>query len=336
MKLRLPLHPVLVGLILALAVAPMSLEAASKKQIFELQDPRGDDYGGGNLTYPIRTEFERGDLDVVAFRALRARGGTRFEVEFAGNVRTTERGAIDELGTDLTSVARHGFYTFNVDVYIDKDRVPGSGGVEMLPGRKAELQPEFAWDRAVILTPRPAVMNSALKRMWIRTLNEAVREEQGEEVMDDQAADKARAQAVRASLVESVFFPTQIRVRGREVSFFVPDEFLGGEADPSWAYTVVVTGADLISSFDLVAKAGFAPGVADNLMVVPVGPGSWRDRFGGGREDSPLQPPLVDIFVPSGTTQERLLSDFNSDVGRPARLPGIVPAEAAAESDDAP
>lgn len=331
MSLNRPLS-LAAAILLAAGLSPIlgSFDAAPKKQIFELKDPAGDDHGNGNLVYPVRTEFEPGDLDLVAFRAVQRKGGTTFEVEFSRPVKQPVRGAIDELGTDLTSVARYGFYTLNVDIYIDKDRVPGSGGTETLPGRKAVIDPAFAWERAVILTPRPAEVGSALKRLWIRTLNQAVREEAGEEVQDDRAAEQTRARAVRASLAENVYFPNQIRVRGREISFFVPDEFLGGKADPSWAYVVAVTGADLISSFDLVAKAGFAAGIAENLMVVPVGPGTWRDRFGGGRDDSPLQPPLVDILVPPGISQERVLGDFSSAAERPVVLPGVVPAEVAA------
>ena len=36
-----------------------------------------------------------------------------------------------------------------------------------------------------------------------------------------------------------------MRVSGRQVEFLVPTEFLGGVPEPSWAYTVLVTGADI-------------------------------------------------------------------------------------------
>ena len=35
-------------------------------------------------------------------------------------------------------------------------------------------------------------------------------------------------------------------------------------------------------------------------MILPVSPGRWHDRFGGGRENAAIQPPLVDIIVPKG------------------------------------
>ena len=56
---------------------------------------------------------------------------------------------IDNGGTLLTDIATLGFYTFNVDIYVDTDRVPGSGRTAMLPGRKAEVDPASAWEKAI-------------------------------------------------------------------------------------------------------------------------------------------------------------------------------------------
>ena len=78
------------------------------------------------------------------------------------------RRPIDDLGTQLTDVARFGFYNLNLDIYIDTDRVPGSGGVTMLPGRLAEIDPATAWEKAIILTPRPHDAQAELKRMLCR------------------------------------------------------------------------------------------------------------------------------------------------------------------------
>ncbi len=314
---------VLIALLLAAAVAPPgAAEAAGKDQIFELSDPRGDDHGDGRLIYPTRTEFQKGDLDLISFRARRQKGGTLFEATFANPIRVPQREAIDELGTQLTSIARQGFYTFNIDVYIDVDRQPGSGGVATLPGRKAELLPENAWDLAVILTPRPHEARGELRRLWLDALREDIRDP--DEPFDEETFDEVK-KTVPANLADRVFFPTNVRVRGQKISFFVPESFLRGEARPDWSYVVAVSGSNLVSSMDLVAKTGLAEEVRDNLMVLPVSPGSWRNRFGGGRENAELQPPLVDLLVPPGRSQEELLSDFTSS--EPVRLPGVVPAQ---------
>ena len=88
----------------------------------------------------------------------------------------------------------------------------------------------------------------------------------------------------------------------------------------------MVTGASLTESFDLSASVGLADETRANLGVIPVSPGRWKDRFGGGRDAAPLQPPIIDIIVPEGEKQEALLSDFDSRRGRPAVVPAVVPA----------
>jgi hypothetical protein len=62
-------------------------------------------------------------------------------------------------------------------------------------------------------------------------------------------------------------------------------------------------------------------------MIIPVSPGNWQDRFGGGRENAPNQPPLIDIIVPKGKKQETILSDFSGREKRPVVIQGVVPAE---------
>jgi hypothetical protein len=302
---------------LAVAAAP---PADAGKLIFEIRDARGDDHGDGRLVYPLRDEFERGDLDLLSLRARRQGKSTQFEATFANEIRVPERRAIDDLGTQLDTLARHGFYTFNLDIYIDMDRQAGSGGVSALPGRNANLA--NAWDRAVILTPQPAEARSQLRRLVVDAMSEALKE-------GDENADEARGRVrkeVPANLDERVFFPTRVRVRGSTILFTVPDSFLGGPAQPDWSYAVAISGADLMQSLDLAARAGLARESKENLMVLDIGPGTWKDIFGGGRDDEPLQPPLVDILVPEGERQEEILRDFDSDAGRMVELPAVVPA----------
>ena len=311
----------LLATILAVALPLTAVPPAfAGKQIFELRDARGDDHGDGRIVYPLRDEFERGDLDLLALRARREKGHTVFEATFANDVRVPERRAIDDLGTQLDSLARHGFYTFNLDIYIDMDREAGSGGVMALPGRNASLR--SAWDRAVILTPRPAEAKDQLRRLVVDAMSEAMRE--GDENVDE-VRGRVKKQ-VPAGLDERVYFPTRIRVRGRTISFYVPDSFLGGPAQASWGYAVAVTGHDLVQSLDIAARAGLARERQDNLMVLEVRPGNWSDFFGGGRDDAPLQPPLIDILVPEGESQEQILRDFDSARDRAVELPAVVPA----------
>jgi len=323
-------------LVLACALLGALPAAAAGRMIFQLDDPRGDDHGDGALVYPLARDFERGDLDLIAFSARRDGDGTLFEAIFARPVRTPEGEAIDQLGTQLADVARLGFYTFNLDVYIDLDREPGSGGVGMLPGRRAEVHPDFAWDRAVVLTPRPSTARGELKRMIARSVKQAVEEQPGTAGSEEA---EAQLEGLKARIPEDVetriFFPTRVQVRGPKVTFFVPADFLGGTAQPEWAYVVVVSGADIRQSFDLTSLIGVGEETRDRLMILPRGVGTWSDRFGGGRKGDELQTPLVDVVVPAGTTQERLLSDYDVRQGVPVRLPGVVPAAGGGETGKA-
>jgi hypothetical protein len=318
------MKPMRLATLLAFALAALAAPPADAgKLIFEITDPRGDDHGDGRIVYPLREEFARGDLDLISLRARKEKKSTVFEATFANDIKVPERRAVDDLGTQLDTLARHGFYTFNLDLYIDMDREAGSGGVNALPGRNATLA--SAWDRAVILTPQPAEAKGQLRRIVVDAMSEAMRvgDENADEVRDRVKKDVPR------DLDERVFFPTRVRVRGRTVSFSVPDSFLGGAPQATWGYTVAVSGADLMQSLDLTARAGLARETREALMVLEVRPGTWKDFFGGGRDEAPLQPPLIDILVPDGQRQEEILRDFDSDAGRMVELPAVVPAAAA-------
>jgi hypothetical protein len=303
----------------ALLVAP----AAAKKPIFTLTDPRGDDHGDGNYIYPGNRRIETGDLDILSFAAYDEGNGTRFEVTFAKPVKKPEREAIDELGTQLSDVARYGFYNLNLDIYIDTDRVPGSGGVTMLPGRQAEIDPATAWEKAIILTPRPHEAKSELQQMLMRTLNEDSK--RSNDLKDDEI--EALKKQIPLDIESRIFFPTEIRVLGSRISFFVPALFLGGIAKPTWAYVVASSGCDLLQQYDPNRALLSRKEELKSLMIIPVSPGNWQDRLGGGRENAPNQPPLMDIIVPKGKKQETIMSDFSGREKRPVVIPGVVPAE---------
>ena len=309
---------------LAVLAALLATPVFGRSALFTLSDPRGDDHGDGNLIYPLNEELDPGDLDLISLTARAEGDGTWFEATFAKPVRQPGAETIDDLGTSLASVARFGFYTINLDIYIDTDRVAGSGGVAMLPGRFAEIDRAHAWEKAIVLTPRPHEARGELKRILTRNLNEDIRK--ADSKLGDAEAAELRSQ-IPGDVETRIFFPSQIRVRGNKITFFVPASFLGGPAKDTWSYVVATSGANVLQSFDLSRVLGRDP-KDDSLMILPVSPGKWQDRFGGGRENAAIQPPLVDIIVPAGgKKQETILQDFDARGGRPVVLPGVVPAE---------
>ena len=308
-------------ILITLLAVPAS---AAKNAVFELKDPRGDDHGDGKYLYPDNNDSDRGDLDILSLAAFDEGDGTRFEVTFAKPVRKPQREAVDDLGTQLTDVARFGFYNLNLDIYIDTDRTPGSGGVTMLPGRLADIDPATAWEKAVILTPRPHDAQAELKRMLLKTLNEDSKRDDSD-LKDDEIEELKRQ--IPLDVESRIFFPTQVRVLGQKISFFVPARFLGGPAKPEWAYTVASSGADLLQSYDPTRSLLLNKQGTKSLFILPVSPGRWHDRFGGGRENAANQPPLIDVIVPKGKKQESIFSDFNARQKKPVVIPGVVPAE---------
>ncbi|MEK7317141.1 MAG: glucodextranase DOMON-like domain-containing protein [Candidatus Eisenbacteria bacterium] len=312
------------AVLVAAGAAPRAVAAPAA--LFTLGDPRGDDHGDGSLLYPLRDDLAPGDLDLVSLSARAEKDGTLFEATFARPVRVPGLEPVDAGGAALDRVARFGFYTFNLDIYIDGDRVPGSGRRAMLPGRKAEVDSMSGWERAICLTPRPYQAIESLRDMRLEAAKDSL--EKSAPRVD--AEDVARLKkAVEAEIESTVFFPTRVRVLGSRVRFFVPNRFLGGSARDTWCYVAAVSGADVGQRFDLGTSLSGSADFAKGLMIVPVAPGRSRQRFGGGRENDDLMPPLVDVLIAPGTSQEDALRDYDRKAGRPVRLRGAVPAEVA-------
>ena len=262
---------------------------------------------------------------MISFAARPEGDGTLFEATFARPVRKPDRRPVDEGGSSLDGIARFGFYTLNLDVYIDTDRMPGSGETAMLPGRRAEVDSAFAWERAICLTPSPYEAEQTLKRMWFDTARERLKQTLPH--VEDATEDSLR-QAIAADVKKRIFFPTRVRVTGSTIQFLVPGSFLGGPARATWGYVVAVSGADIVQRLDLGTTVGLKKKSAPELMILPVRTGRSEEAFGGGRSDDVLEPPLIDILTPPGVRQEAVLRDYDLRTGRPVRLPGVVPAEA--------
>lgn len=276
---------------------PALTVSAAERQIAALDDPAGDDHGNGELAYPLRNDFQAGDLDLLALRIVRIDDAYRFEARFRNPIRDPASVAGDSGPEPLSYFARRGFYAFNLDVYIDQDRVRGSGNTYTLPGRLASIDESHAWEKAIIVTPRPELMR--------RELIDAIVESEG-------ARDSNK---VAQRIDRSILFPTEIQVRKRIVSFVVPAAFLaGGRADTDWSMTAFVTGAktSIEADFDLFRSSGNK--LQDlTLGVMQPKPGRPRDTFGYSSIAAPG--PIVDLLAPAPLDQQYLLSGAAALVG---------------------
>lgn len=304
----------------AVLLAGCASVPATDAQLWTLTDPRGDDVGSGPLVYPLNPDYEKGDLDLVSLTAVRVPNGTQFEAEMARPIRVPERRTVDAIGTQLDQVAKLGFYTFNIDIYVDTDRVAGSGSTTTLPGRGVLVDPSTAWEKVIALTPDPAAARSELKRIVVRDERRREQAEGRKGIIEE-----AQRMELQGSVDEFVYFPTQVRVAGNRISFFVPDSFLGGEAKRDWSYLVAVSGADVINRLDQQNRFLTRNDPSESLVILPVTTGRPSDRFGGALQNDTYMPPLVDIIVPAGEEQKKVLSSYDADADQPAVLKGVTP-----------
>src|SRR5262245_52811421 len=98
---------------------------------------------------------ETQDHELILVSAKSHDDATIFEVTFAKPVKVPDDRVISQAGTTLRSYAPNGFYTFNLDIYIDTDRIKGSGKTSSLPGRNVQINPESAWEKIICLSPQP-------------------------------------------------------------------------------------------------------------------------------------------------------------------------------------
>jgi hypothetical protein len=275
-----PVLPVLPALLASLALLALPAfvppAAAQAAPLVDLEDPEGDDVGDGSLVYP-REGLVPGELDLRRLRVHAERDALRLEATFAQPIRDPASVKSQGLGNeDLSVFARRGFFAFNLDIYLDLDRRPGSGRTATLPGRGATLDAAHAWDKAIVLTPRPELMQRQLR----------------EAVPDDK------------ELADAVHFATDVRVRGRTVSFTVPRGFLGSLDAARWSLTAFVTAAKTTADLGLLASE---TGARAALGVLQPEPGLPERAMGyrGGKAPSTA---IVDLLAPDAGAQAAQLA----------------------------
>lgn len=278
--------PLFTALLLPLAVL------AQATPLLSISDPEGDDVGAGALVYPRDSAFEPGDLDLRSLRAFAEDGGIRFEATLRNPIRDPAGVKTRGLGSeDLSQFARRGFYAFNLDIYLDTDRVAGSGNTVTLPGRRAQFDPAHGWEKAIVLTPRPELMR--------RQLRDALA----------QSSANVPAAEVDATLERSVFFATAVRVRGRTVSFSVPASFIDAPALAGASITALLTAAKLSNEAE-VSLFGNAP--ANPLERITLGvaqPEAGRPELAMGySSDRAPTTAVVDLLSPDPRQQAAQLA----------------------------
>lgn len=307
--------------IAALALTPL-LALAQPAPLLSIDDPEGDDVGDGSLVYPREAGYANGDLDLRSLKVFDAGRELRFEATFANPIRhpSTMRGT--GLGSeDLSVFARRGFYAFNLDIYLVVDRRAGAGNTVGLPGRGVRFEPGSAWDRVIVLTPRPELM----QRQLAETLAKA---------------SPAPSGQVEATLERSVFFATDVRVRGRTVSFTVPTSFVDARALAGASLTALVTMAKPTIEADLAWPGGDGRPPLERLTLGVAQPEPGRPAMAMGyRAERAPATAVVDLLTADPRQQALQLAPgglLASADRAPRATVATMPAPAPAPAPAAP
>jgi hypothetical protein len=116
------------------------------------------------------------------------------------------------------------------------------------------------------------------------------------------------------------FFPSKVRVSGRQIEFQVPPEFLGDTPSKTWGYTIIVSGCDIE---DTGRPALFS--TTSTMMTLPVARGLQSSQWGIRGDVDEATPPIVDVLATDPEAQAKALDDYDMVAGRLAVVPGVAP-----------
>ncbi len=198
MKSRLQL---LAGVTVLLAAS-----AALAFDKIELKDPKGDDFGPGNYTYPTDGAFRAGYFDLLRVLVEDAGNEVRFTVDFNGRI-------TDEFASPRWAPPGNGFSHQLVHIYIDTDHKAGSGHMAGLPGTNVRFANDGGWEKCILIAPQG--------------YSQAVQE------VNKRAKDVAK----------DVIVPKSIKVKGKSLTFAVAKADLGTPA-PGWGWQALSHSSD--------------------------------------------------------------------------------------------
>jgi len=272
---------------LALALAALAgRAAAAPSPVVTFDDPARDATGPGSYQPPGDSQFQEGDFDLRRFAVLVDGDDVVFEVTLGAIVRLPEL----PQRTNLTPVQfLNGVYLQNVDIYLDTSRTE-AGATACIPGRRVAFAGQRSWESAVVLTPQPGPARAIIQ-------------------------DALGTQAGRVIVAEGVI------ARGRTLVARVPAAALGGPPQPSWGYSVQVSGARWERSYGVVDRLRDVH--EPDAFTMPVTTVREAFAFGGGPAGGRANPRVVDVLLPPGVDQQKVLGSYDAASGRLARVPFV-------------
>ena len=259
-----------------------------------LTDPSHDDFGPGAYTYPLGKHFPAGIFDVTRLQIHREGDELILSAHFRARPRMLKNLRLDREGTlDM--------FWQTIDIYIDTDGIEGSGITRSLPGRRFSFDSRSAWEKVLLISPRPHIFKSQLL-------------------------------LVDRKLARRVVAPRRVRLKGRKLTAHFSLEETG-TPNERWGYVVTVAGTSPRASFriaDLIRSRRSAGGfiIPVEAKAAPCSPGSG-ELYGcafGGCNPCGNHPQVIDVIAHKRDQlddQQAMLSGYTEK--RQALLTAIYP-----------
>jgi carbohydrate-binding DOMON domain-containing protein len=122
----------------ALGFASLLALGSFAAQAVEFTDPRGDDKGPGNYSYPTDGVYKAGSFDLVKFKAEKSGANVEFSVDVAANLE-------DPWGMG------GGFAVQMIFIFI---KTGAGGNTATPPGLNVQFAPGHEWNKVVVLSPQ--------------------------------------------------------------------------------------------------------------------------------------------------------------------------------------
>ncbi|MBI4821040.1 MAG: hypothetical protein HY791_32570 [Deltaproteobacteria bacterium] len=215
-----------------LALAALFATSSALAEPLEFKDPKGDDNGGGKISYPTGKPYTPAAFDMLGLTIREDGDDVVLEVELAEPV-TDPFNSGDWGG--------NGFSLQLVHVYLDIDGKKRSGEKKTVPGAWVQFAGDSYWDKVVLISPHPssklvgeidAKASFLKKRIVIPSRTEARGKKLVARVKASELGGKpSKAWGVQALMLSAEGFPAAEDILARRVNELAGEHRFGGGCD---------------------------------------------------------------------------------------------------------
>jgi carbohydrate-binding DOMON domain-containing protein len=188
------------GLIALGLLGAVTAGAAAHAETVTFKDPKGDDKGPGNYSYPTDPVYKRGSFDLTEVTLEESGDSVEVKITFNSKI---------EDPWQSRKWDGNGFSVQYAIIFIDTDHKAGSGQKSAPPGFNVDFAEDSRWEKALIVSP------------------------QGSRRVGSEINEKASA------MKDSLLLPTTVSVRGTSIVAKFPKDKVGA-LSKTWGYQVLV------------------------------------------------------------------------------------------------